>query len=258
MAVYNRDEMMPQYQPETENRRSNMTINELRSTPPGTKQYLDAQLLAIGLARTVPTQRGQRNVQELEVVDQQGVKEKIAYWYDTDKPDFAMPPQQVGQWLRWVVKTKPNGQYLNISGYPEKAASPPQPQSHLTPATQAIIDQHLRPPTAQQAAGAIQDHLAGSRPGDLASQPPINAAPAGTPQQVYNPPPQTPPPTQQDYEVKERKKVLGMCFTNLLAGRLAAICPTEMEKDLGAIAALWRLSAICIDGTGQVGEEPSF
>ncbi len=54
-----------------------MTINELRSTPPGTKQYLDAQLLAIGLARTVPTQRGQRNVQELEVVDQQGVRDGL-------------------------------------------------------------------------------------------------------------------------------------------------------------------------------------
>ncbi len=109
-----------------------MTINELRNAPPQTKQYLDAQLLSIGYAKAVNTARGQRNVQELQVVDQQGVQEKIAYWYDIDKPDFAMPQQQINQWLRWVVKTKPNGQYLNISGYPEKQAAPPQ-QSYTPP-----------------------------------------------------------------------------------------------------------------------------
>lgn len=249
MAMYDRDEMMPQYQPETYNKENQMNINELRNAPPQTKQYLDAQLLAIGFAKAVPTQRGQRNVQELEVIDQQGVREKIAYWYDADKPDFAMPPQQVGQWIRWIVKTKPNGQYLNISGYPEKAAQPPQqPATQLTPATQVIIDE-ARNRSPQQAAGQAQDYMAG---------PPINAAPAGTPQQVYNPPPQTPPPTQQDFAAKEREKILGMCFTNLLSGRLAAVCPTEMEKDLGAIAALWRLAAFCVDGTGQVGEVPNF
>ncbi len=122
-----------------------MTINELRNAPPQTKQYLDAQLLAIGLAKVVNTQRGQRNVQELQVVDQQGVQEKIAYWYDTDKPDFAMPQQQINQWLRWVVKTKPNGQYLNISGYPEKQAAPPQ-QSYTPPPQAPPHQQSYTPP----------------------------------------------------------------------------------------------------------------
>ena len=209
-------------------RKITMNINELRNTPPGTKQYLDAQLLAIGFPKPVNTQRGQRNVQELQVVDRQGVKEEIDYWYDVDKPDFAMPQQQVNQWIRWVVKTKPNGQYLNISGYPEKAAAPPQ--SHLNAATQEIIDRRRQPSAGEQ----IEDHMAG---------------PTTT---------KYPDPPIPDYAVKEREKVLGMCFTNLLSGRLAAICPTEMEKDLGAIAALWRLSAICIDGTGQVGEELNF
>ena len=124
---------------------------------------------------------------------------------------------------------------------------PPQtpPQSQLNTATQEIIGRYRQPSAGEQ----IQDHMAGGQPVDA------SGGSYPTPQPAYNPPPQ---PTQQDYEVKERKKVLGMCFTNLLSGRLAAICPTEMEKDLGAIAALWRLSAICIDGTGQVGEELKF
>ncbi len=105
-----------------------MTIAELRNAPPGTSQYLDAQLLVIGLAKVVNTQGGQRCVQECQVIDQQGIKEKIAYWFDADKPDFAMPQQQLNQWMRWKVKTKPKGQYLNISGYPEKQAQQPQQQ----------------------------------------------------------------------------------------------------------------------------------
>ena len=108
-----------------------MTINELRNAPPQTNQYLEAQLLSIGFAKAVHTPRGQRNVQELQVVDRQGVQEKIAYWYDVDKPDFAMPQQQVNQWLTWKVKTKPNGQYLNISGYPERAAQQQAPHQQM-------------------------------------------------------------------------------------------------------------------------------
>lgn len=213
-----------------------MNIAELRNAPPQTSQYLDAQLLSIGLAKVVDTPRGQRCVQELQVVDQQGQKEKIAYWFDVDKPDLAMPQQQLNQWLQWKVKTKPNGQYLNISGYPEKAAQQPQQQpTQLNPQTQGIIDQQFQQPTGQQAAGAIQDRMA------------PQAGPPVTPPQT-----QVPPPTQVDYAAKEREKVLGMCFTNLLSGRLAAVCPTEMEKDLGAIAAIWRLAAMCIDGTGQI------
>ncbi len=129
-----------------------MNIAELRQAPPGTSQYLDAQLLVIGLAKIVNTPRGQRCVQECQVIDQQGSKETIAYWFDADKPDFAMPAQQINQWMRWKVKTKPKGQYLNISGYPEKATEQPQysppPQGHAArpnAETQQMIDQRLRP-----------------------------------------------------------------------------------------------------------------
>lgn len=144
-----------------------MTINELRQAPPQTKQYLDAQLLSIAPAKLVNTPRGQRYVEELQVIDRDHATEQIAYWYDIDKPDFAMPRQQINQWLQWVVKTKPNGQYLNISGYPEKAATPPQPQAaQPNAATQAIIDQHKPPQASPQ-------------------------------QQSYTPPPQAPSPQQQ-------------------------------------------------------------
>ncbi len=155
-----------------------MTINELRNAPAQTWQYLDAQLLAIGLAKVVNTQHsGQRCVQECQVIDQQGQKEKIAYWFDADKPDFAMPQQQLNQWLRWKVKTKPNGQYLNISGYPEKAAQPQQ-----------------QPTAGQQ----VQDYMGGPAPA-------VNAPPAGTPQQAYNPPPQAAPPQQTFQQQIEEK-----------------------------------------------------
>ena len=116
---------------------------------------------------------------------------------------------------------------------------PPQGQpqaAHLNAATQAIIDKHRQPSASQQ----IMDHVGGQVPRDPSTNCP------------------DPPIPQIDYAAKERKKVLGMCFTNLLSGRLAAVCPTEMEEDLGAIAALWRLAAICIDGTGQITDKPNF
>ena len=123
-----------------------MTIAELRNAPSGTSQYLDAQLLFIGLAKVVNTERGQRCVQECQVIDQQGIKEKIAYWFDTDKPDFAMPQQQLNQWMRWKVKTKPKGQYLNISGYPEKNTQQPQQQGYAPPPQAPPQQQNYNPP----------------------------------------------------------------------------------------------------------------
>ncbi len=138
-----------------------MTITELRNAPPETSQYLDAQLLVIGLAKVVNTQRGQRCVQECQIIDQQGQKETIAYWFDADKPDFAMPAQQINQWMRWKVKTKPKGQYLNISGYPEKATeqqqynpppqAPAQGQSYTPPAQAPPQQQAYNPPPQQSA-----------------------------------------------------------------------------------------------------------
>ena len=122
-----------------------MNIAELRNAPPGTSQYLDAQLLVIGLAKVVNLPQGHRCVQECQVIDRQGVKETIAYWFDGDKPDFAMPPQQINQWMRWKVKTKPKGQYLNISGYPEKQTQQPQQQNYIPP-PQAPPQQQAAPP----------------------------------------------------------------------------------------------------------------
>lgn len=127
-------------------RKNTMNIAELRTAPPQTSQYLDAQLLVIGLAKVVNTTRGQRCVQECQVVDRQGQKEKIAYWFDADKPDFAMPQQQLNQWLQWKVKTKPNGQYLNISGYPEKQAQEPQQQGYTPPPQAPPQQQNYTPP----------------------------------------------------------------------------------------------------------------
>ncbi len=122
-----------------------------------------------------------------------------------------------------------------------------QPQStQLNAATQAIINSH-RPPTAGQAVEAIGNRMVGS---EQTSRP--------TPQQSQFPPLPDPIPAQVDYAAKEREKVLGMCFTNLLSGRLSNTPAIELEKDLGEIAAIWRLAAMCIDGTGRVEEETRF
>ena len=126
-----------------------MTIAELRNAPPGTSQYLDAQLLVIGLAKVVNLPQGPRCVQECQVIDQQGQKEKIAYWFDADKPDFAMPQQQLNQWMRWKVKTKPKGQYLNIGGYPEKQTQQPQQQGYAPPPQAPPQQQNYIPPQQQ-------------------------------------------------------------------------------------------------------------
>ncbi len=117
----------------------------------------------------------------------------------------------------------------------------PQGPTQLNPQTQAIINE-ARNRSPQQAAGAIQDHMAG----------PVN--PIDPTSNV----PDRPIPSPQDYAAKEREKVLGMCFTNILAGRMAAIPASELEKDLAEIAAMWRLAAMCIDGTGRVGDTPNF
>ena len=204
-----------------------MTIAELRNAPAGTSQYLDAQLLSIGLAKVVNLPQGPRCVQECQVIDQQGQKEKIAYWFDADKPNFAMPIQQVNQWMRWKVKTKPKGQYLNIGGYPEKQTEQPQQQSYTPPPQGQPQQQNYTPPP--QAA-------------------PPQQQPAPPPQQTFQQ--QIEQPAPENYKQAERKKVLGMCFTNLLSARLAAIPATEIVDDIAELQALSSLSAICIDGIG--------
>ena len=146
-------------------------------------------------------------------------------------------PLAAGQPITVVVTDTQHGPRLKKVN-PQYAQGPPQP-TQLTPEKQAIINQ-ARGTAGQQ----IQDHLAGSRPGDGGSPPP---APS------YNPPPQTPPPTPQDYEAKERKKVVGMCFTNLLAARLSHTPAVEVLQDTGEIQAIWQLSNMCIDGMGQTG-----
>ncbi len=170
--------------------------------------------------------------QQIVIADSMGETQTVKIWLGNG-PDI-MPTD---------INTQQSFQQLAVNPWQGKIyykafwdnMHPPQPSTQLNPQTQAVIDQQFQQPTGQQAAGAIQDRMAPQ---------------AG--------PPATVPQTQVDYAAKEREKVLGMCFTNLLAGRLAAVCPTEMEKDLGAIAALWRLSAMCIDGTGMVTDKPNF
>lgn len=112
---------------------------------------------------------------------------------------------------------------------------PPQGQStHLTAETQAIIDRH-RGTAGQQ----IMDRMGGNETG------PVQGSVTSSQNQV-------------DYKAEERKKIVGMCFTNLLAARLYHVPACEIVDDTGEIAALWQLSNMCFDGTGQVQEGPSF
>ncbi len=69
-----------------------------------------------------------------------------------------------------------------------------------------------------------------------------------------------------DYAAQERKKILGMCFTNIVSGSMPRITAVELEKDIEELKAMSRLSAICIDGVSGmtsnanpewVGENPS-
>ena len=124
---------------------------------------------------------------------------------------------KVGQWHQWIVKTKPNGKYLNLQGYPDKQIE--------------ATGQGSPPPTAGQ---QVMDHLAGK---------------AAVPD---------PPPTQQDYEAKERKKVIGMCMTGHVNARLVNTPPTELLEDKAQFAALWQIATRIVDGTGQVQEGPNF
>lgn len=120
---------------------------------------------------------------------------------------------------------KVNPQYAGQQGQP----------THLTPEIQQQINEARGFGTSQGTAGQqIQDRMGGPAPA-------INAT-----------------PTQQEYAAKEREKVLGMCFTNLLAGRLSNTPAVELEQDMAEIAAIWRLSAMCIDGTGRVAKIPDF
>lgn len=250
MATYDREEMWPQYQPETEKIKENkMNFNEARNLEgqKNAKGYQEGVSMQGTITALIDPQRifttNGKPTQRIQLTDAMGESQKVKVFLGNG-PDILLSDINTMQSFTDLAMNRYKGAITYMAFWDNM--HPPQGQSpatQLNAATQEIIDRHIHP--QQTAAGAIQDHMAGPAPA-------INAAPAAIPQQAYNLPTQTPPPTQQDYEVKERKKVLGMCFTNLLAGRLAAICPTEMEKDLGAIAALWRLSAICIDGTGQV------
>ena len=169
--------------------------------------------------------------QQIILVDAQGESQKVKVFLGNG-PD--MLPADVGttQTFSDLAMNRYKGNISYMAFWDNM--HPPQPAqqgaTHLNAATQAIIDRHRQPLAGQQ----VQDHMGG---------------------QVI---PDSAPILQDNYAAKEREKVLGMCFTNLLAGRLAAVCPTEMEKDMGAIAALWRLAAMCIDGTGRVTEDPNF
>ncbi len=64
------------------------------------------------------------------------------------------------------------------------------------------------------------------------------------------------PPTQQHHGVPDRKKVLGMCFTNLLSARLANTPAVELVDNKAELDALSRLAGFCIDGVAHHGGPP--
>ncbi len=170
-----------------------------------------------------------KHIQQVKLQDSQGRVEKVKVYLGNGP---VIMPTDVGT-LQMFQQVAPN-RFKNNMYYmafwdnmhlPQGPSPTPEiTPTHLTAETQAIIDRHRG--------------TAGQQEQDLAAKPPNGPIPRLV--------------TQQEYEDKERKKVLGMCFTNLLSGRLSNMFAVDMEKDLGEIAALWRLAAICIDGTGQI------
>ncbi len=192
----------------------------------------------MGIEEKKFTEKG-KPFQQISLKDSLGETQKVKIWLGGG-PDILVSDVGTQQSFSSLAVNPFKGKVYYKAFW--DSMHPPQGQplaSHLTPATQAIIDQH-RQPTPQQAATAIQDRMAGtSTDSQKMQRQPVN-------------------PTQQDYQAKEREKVLGMCFTNLLSGRLSNTPAVEIEQDLGEIAAIWRLAAMCIDGTGRVQEEPNF
>ncbi len=174
-----------------------------------------------------------KHIQQVKLQDSQGRVEKVKI-YLGNGPEILPTDVNTLQMFQQVALNDYKGTRYYMAFWDNMHPPQGQPQAaHLNAATQAIIDKHREPQAAEQMAGATADSQ--RMQGDSFHQ-----------------------PTQQDYAAKEREKVLGMCFTNLLSGRLSNMFAVDMEKDLGEIAAIWRLAAMCIDGTGRVTEEPNF
>ncbi len=191
--------------------------------------------------------------QRIQLLDAQGETCKVKVFLGNG-PDIL--PSDVGtlQQFTDLAMNKYKGNITYMAFWDNM--HPPQGQStHLNAATQAIIDKHLRP---EQAAEEIQDHMAGPiTPTDPSTKYPDQPIPpARTPiNQTYTPPPQ---PTQQDYEAKEREKVIGMCMCGHVNARLVHTPATELLEDKAQFAALWQIATRIVDGTGQVTDGPNF
>ncbi len=244
MSMYSRDEMRPEYQPETEeSKEQKMNFQEARNLEgqKNAKGYQQGVSMAgqiqalIDPARIFTTNK--KPTQRIQLTDAQGETQKVKIFLGNG-PDILLTDVGTVQSFSDLAMNRYKGNVTYMAFWDNM--HPPQGQptpTHLTAETQAIIDRH-RETAGQQ----VMDHVGNVQPVDPTSK---------------YPDPPVPHLTQQDYEAKERKKVLGMCFTNLLSGRLSNMFAVDMEKDLGEIAALWRLAAICIDGTGQI-EKPGF
>ena len=120
------------------------------------------------------------------------------------------------------------------------------PQTHLNPQTQAIIDEQFQSPTGQQAASAVMDYMGGQQSPNITRK-------------SYTSPPQTSPPTQQDYEAKDRKKAIGMCMHGYLVAEIGRRPLIELFEDKATLQAAYQLGVICVDGMAQVVDsEPNF
>ncbi len=187
-----------------------------------------------------------KHIQQITMQDSQGRVEKVKVYLGNGP---VLMPTDVGT-LQMFQQVAPN----NFKGTMYYMAfwdnmHPPQGQSptpeiqptHLNAATQAIIDEaRNRSPHLTRA--QVIDQIAPLTPTD--------------PSTKY--PDQPTPTTQQDYQAKEREKVIGMCMTGHVNARLAVTPPTELLADKAQIAALWQIATMIVDGTGQAPTEVPF
>ena len=200
-------------------------------------------LTLIDSARIFTT--NQKPTQRITLCDNQGETQRVKVFLGNG-PDILLADIGTTQSFTDLVMNRYKGNISYMAFWDNM--HPPQglsPTPEITPtqlnaATQAIIDRHRKPTAGQQG----MDHMGGAQSVD---------ASGGS-----YPTPQPPIPTQQDYQAKERKKVVGMCFTNLLAARLTNTLAIEVFADKEELSALWQLANICVDGTAQVDKETSF
>ena len=242
MSMYDKDEMYPQYQPEIDEIKENaMSFQDARNL----EGQMDAKGYQLGVSMIgtiVSIQPKEYNkqgkpTQQIVLTDTVGETQKVKIWLGNG-PDI-LPSDINTQQSFTSLGVNPWQGKIYYKAFWDNMHPPQGEATHLNAETQAIIDRH-RGTAGQQ----VMDRMGGIEPRD----------PSGG----SYPTPEPALPTQRDYQAEERKKIVGMCFTNLLAARLYHVPACEIVDDTGEIAALWQLSNMCFDGTGQVADQPNF